>query len=374
MSDPFAAFATDKSSTNTSRRVTRGRGDTWAKKYGYVILIIVLLVVGVTIGALVATDTFKKDADGGGGAIVAPSPPRSVQNTPGNGSITVQFAPPSSDGGSSISTFTVSVVPVDVLPTQGVSSPIKVTGLTNGTQYAVTVTATNQDNLTSDTSEAVFETPSSNITITVPDAPTNVVGVSGDATVSVDFVSPVKNGNALITEFTVTDAPDGKTAQGANPTLTVVGLTNGTAYTFTVTATNSAGTGVTSAPSEPVTPVANAPTPTQPPTPLPPTPTPIPLGAVFENDVVRLRNAVNEQFMVEFAFSNQDCIVQLSESRNGNDFLQKPIEFVVENLTTLVNGTHMFSSLRVNEAGSKPLLEGRISPCVGGYPQIPGYI
>ena len=46
-----------------------------------------------------------------------------------------------------------------------------------------------------------------------------------------------------ITGYTVTSSPGGFTATGATSPLTVTGLTDGTPYTFTVTATNSVGTG-----------------------------------------------------------------------------------------------------------------------------------
>ena len=88
----------------------------------------------------------------------------------------------------------------------------------------------------------------------VPGAPTGVVGAAGAGQVSVAFTAPAFKGGSLITGFTVTASPGGATVSGAISPLVVTGLTNGTAYTFTVTATNSAGTGAASVASAAVTP------------------------------------------------------------------------------------------------------------------------
>lgn len=96
-----------------------------------------------------------------------------------------------------------------------------------------------------------------------PDAPTigtaTATGVSG--TVTVSYTAPADDGGATITQYTATSSPDGITgtlAQAGSGTITVTGLTNGQAYTFTVTATNEAGTSDPSVASNSATPFFQA--------------------------------------------------------------------------------------------------------------------
>ncbi len=79
--------------------------------------------------------------------------------------------------------------------------------------------------------------------IAVPGAPTIGQATAGVASASVTFTPPVSDGGAPITSYTVTASPGGITADGASSPINVPGLTNGVAYTFTVTAINPAGTG-----------------------------------------------------------------------------------------------------------------------------------
>ena len=92
---------------------------------------------------------------------------------------------------------------------------------------------------------------------TVPDAPQNVSATAGDTSADVSWSAPSSNGGSNITGYDVTSDPGGQTCStGGTTACTVTGLTNGTLYTFTVTATNGVGTGPASDPSNPVVPHA----------------------------------------------------------------------------------------------------------------------
>jgi len=97
--------------------------------------------------------------------------------------------------------------------------------------------------------------PSNSVTpVTVPGAPTGVKATGGNALARVIFTAPASDGGSPITSYTVTSSPNGKTVSGVASPITVKGLTNGTAYTFTVRARNAKGVGLASSPSNSVTP------------------------------------------------------------------------------------------------------------------------
>ncbi|MBO2580136.1 Ig-like domain-containing protein [Shewanella algae] len=100
-------------------------------------------------------------------------------------------------------------------------------------------------------------TQSFTVNAVVPGAPTSVSSVASDASATVSFSAPASTGGAAISSYTVTSSPGGLTASGAGSPLTVSGLSNGTDYSFTVNANNTAGTGPASSPSNTVTPKAN---------------------------------------------------------------------------------------------------------------------
>jgi len=90
---------------------------------------------------------------------------------------------------------------------------------------------------------------------TIPGAPTIGTATAGVGSASVAFTAPSNTGSSAITSYTATSSPGGFTGTGASSPITVSGLTNGTAYTFTVTATNGAGTSPASAASNSVSPL-----------------------------------------------------------------------------------------------------------------------
>lgn len=87
-----------------------------------------------------------------------------------------------------------------------------------------------------------------------PGAPTALTGTTGDDQVTASWVAPADDGGTPIISYTVTSSPGVATCTTTATSCAVTGLLNGDAYTFTVTATNTHGTGPASLPSNPVTP------------------------------------------------------------------------------------------------------------------------
>ncbi|WP_203914048.1 FG-GAP repeat domain-containing protein [Rhizocola hellebori] len=184
-----------------------------------------------------------------------PGPPTDLQATAGNGSASLTWRRPASAPSGSITSYTITASPGGATTTApGTTTSATINNLTNGTTYTFTMTATNSYGTSMPSAPSNSVTP---IAPTPPGAPSNVTAVAGYAAATVSWSTPPSNGSP-ITGYTVTSSPGGITTSTAASTATIGGLTSGTTYTFTVTATNAAGIGPVSAPSNPVIPLRPA--------------------------------------------------------------------------------------------------------------------
>jgi hypothetical protein len=88
-----------------------------------------------------------------------------------------------------------------------------------------------------------------------PGAPTGVTAVARDGGAVVSWTPPSSDGGSPVTDYVITGSPGGKTVRTVAVTSYLVGgLSNGTAYTFTVAAVNQSGRGPASSPSSAATP------------------------------------------------------------------------------------------------------------------------
>ncbi len=234
-----------------------------------------------------------KDAAGNNAALTLPSP-RATNSlgankslvidgvVPSVASIVISGAPASTDSSMAFTvTFSepVSGVSVDDFTpsaTSTASGIVNSVSAESGTVYNVTVgsisgngtlrlelkASTNIADSVGNTGVAAFTSGAVHTVAipVVPDAPTIGTATAGESQATVTFTAPGSNGGSAITLYTATASPGGATGSCAGPaacTATITGLSNGTAYTFSVTATNSIGTGSASGASNAVTPKAN---------------------------------------------------------------------------------------------------------------------
>jgi titin len=121
--------------------------------------------------------------------------------------------------------------------TVGATASCTITGLSNGTTYYVSIQSENAAGWSSRSTPRVAATPSID-----PGAPPSVTGAPGNGEVRLSW-GQGSTGQTAITGYTVTISPGGATQSCSGSPCLITGLTNGTAYNFSVTATNSNGTG-----------------------------------------------------------------------------------------------------------------------------------
>jgi len=162
----------------------------------------------------------------------SPDPPRDLKATAGDGSVTLSWKAPSSDGGSPITNYVLYRDNVQQ-STLGPSTTYTDSGLTNGTQYTYVVTAKN----------SAGEGPKSKVEATPgpPSAPQTLTATTAAGKIKLDWKAPT--GSAAITNYKIyrngTNVEE--TADDSKTTHTDTGLTSGKEYTYMVTAKNEAG-------------------------------------------------------------------------------------------------------------------------------------
>jgi titin len=180
-------------------------------------------------------------------AATAPATPGSPTAATALAGATVSWTAPS-DGGSPITSYTITAVsggvPAGTWQTSPLSTSYVVTGLIPGIPYSFTISANNAVG-----SSAPATTPTMT-PVAVPDAVSSVVAVAGDSAATVSWSSPADGGSPLTGYTLTTVGPGGPLAPvDLGPTTTsttVTGLVNGATYRFEITAGNAYGTSVVS--------------------------------------------------------------------------------------------------------------------------------
>ena len=179
-----------------------------------------------------------------------------VTATAGFTGATVTWTTPA-NGGSAITAYSIqgykngTAVPALTHVVAAGTNTFAYTGLDAGGSYTFTVAATN--------ALAYGDIGTSNAVVpyTVPTAPLSPTATAGTGQAGVSWLAPSSDGSSPITGYTITPYL-GSVAQtpqlfaSANLTQTVLGLTAGSSYQFTVAATNAAGTGTASAKTAPI--------------------------------------------------------------------------------------------------------------------------
>jgi hypothetical protein len=206
----------------------------------------------------------------------APGTPTRVLGTRGDRQVQLTWDPPVDNGGSPITDYRIVALATGsgttstyFIPTLGdeTFSRATITGLTNGTTYTFDVSAGNKTGPGGATAYGNPGTSNPVTPATIPGAPTNVQAVPRHQSAIISWTLPASNGGDELTANKISVSPfvigAPFTASGSDTSFNVTGLTNGTAYTFTVWSVNTVGPGPASAPvtATPLMTVADAPSP-----------------------------------------------------------------------------------------------------------------
>ena len=205
-------------------------------------------------GDIDATPTVGEWSDSSSVLIAgAPTAPTITSIAPGAERLLVAFDTPSATGGFAITDYEYSTDNGSSWSSSGsTSSPITITGLTNGVSYSVKVRG--KGSFSGVASAAVVGTPAASV---APFPPVISSIGAGNKTLTIQFTPPSDNGGAAISNYSY--STDGSTFRAFAPALTSspasvtvlssdgsTPLVNGTSYPISIKAINSTGASLVS--------------------------------------------------------------------------------------------------------------------------------
>jgi hypothetical protein len=180
-----------------------------------------------------------------------PGLPTGLAGVAGQGSVTLKWAAPASNGGAAVVDHRVQYSSnngVTWTAFTGATTAARtatVTGLTNGTRYVFRVAAVNTAGAGAYTAKSAAATPR-----TWPGAPTNLSATPAARRVNLAWQAPASNGGAAIKDYIVQYSSNNgvtwrvfKESVSSATSVSVTGLTRGTSYVFRVGGMNAAGSG-----------------------------------------------------------------------------------------------------------------------------------
>ncbi len=221
-------------------------------------------------GTFAVQSIWSNDFNGGKGGCVlshptvtgqnaAPDAPSDLAATPGDLSAAVGWNAPPSDGGAAILDYTATAIDATTPANGGETCTAPgtltctVTGLTNGDTYTFTVNATNSIGTGPSSAPSGSVIPAN-----LPGAPTSVTASPGNGSLTVHWVAPADDGGSPIVQYSVVGSPGGVGCVTATAvSCSIGGLRPTSAYSFSVVAWNSVGSGPSSANSAPVFPFSS---------------------------------------------------------------------------------------------------------------------
>jgi hypothetical protein len=173
--------------------------------------------------------------------LIIPGPPSILNATIGNEEVIIFFST-GLNLDSYISDYLYSIDGINYVSSGSNSSPIKITGLTNGVTYNITLKAVNANNSTSNASNTISVIPNN-----LPPNPPTILNASiGNEEAFIYFRSGLNSGSPITDYLYSIDGIDYISSGSISSPIKISGLTNGITYNITLKAVNAIGSSIPS--------------------------------------------------------------------------------------------------------------------------------